>query len=87
MTLMISIGTLSYGIYLLVMQIDWVLELMGIGMINIICLLTGFILNGVVLCKVYKIQNTKKKAISLLLMNPPENMWKNVSLYCNQGDL
>lgn len=66
---------------------EWVLGLMEIGMINTICLLTGFILNGVVSCKVYKIRKTKKKATSLLLKNPPEKMWKDVSVYCNQGGL
>ena len=64
MILMFSIGALSYRIYLLAMRMEWVFGLMEIGMINIICLLTGFILNGVVSCKVYKIQKTKKNNFS-----------------------
>ena len=87
MTLMFSIEALSYEICLLAMQMEWVSGLMEIGMINIICLLTVFILNGVVSYKVYKIQKTKKKAIFLLLKNLPEKMWKDVSVYCNQGGL
>ena len=87
MILMFSIGALSCVIYLLAMRMEWVFELMKISIINIICLLMGFILNGVVSCKVYKIQKTKKKAISLLPRNLPEKMWKDVSVYCNQGGL
>jgi hypothetical protein len=43
----ISIGALSYEIYSLVMRMKWDFGLMEIDMININCLLTGFILNGV----------------------------------------
>ena len=66
---------------------EWIFWLMEIGMINIICLLTEFNVNRVVSCKVYKIRKTKKKATSLLLKDLPEKMWKDVSVYCNRGDL
>ena len=68
------------------MQIKLDFRQIEIGMINIICLLMGFILNGVVSCKFYKILKTKKIATSLLVKNPLEKMWKNISMYCNQGD-
>ena len=47
------------------------------NMINTTYLLAKFILNEVVSCKVYKIQKTKKKTISLLIKNLCEKNVKN----------
>ena len=54
-------------------------------MINSICLLIEFIQNGVVLCKVSKIQKTK--ATSLFLKNMCEKMWRGVLVYYNLDGL
>ena len=64
------------------MRMEWTFGLMEIGMIHIICLLTEFILNGVVLYKVYNNQNTKKKATSMFFKQ--EKMWRGVLVCCGQ---
>ena len=60
---------------------------MEIGMISTICLLMGYILNGVVSCKVCKTQRTKKRATSLLVRNLLEKTWKDASVCYKQGGL
>jgi hypothetical protein len=71
---MFPIGASWCGIYLLIMRVEWAFGLIESGMINIICLLTKYIENEVVSCKVFKVQKTKKKVISLFLKNLCEKM-------------